>query len=188
MESAKESRLSPLQGTLLVVLRVAIGWHMLYEGWYKLTEPGGWSAAGYLRALPAGPLSGVFHAIPNHPDLLRVVDLLNMWGLTAVGLGLIVGFLTPYACLGGMLMLAMYYLGNPPWISVRTVAGEGNYLYLDKNLLELIALGVVLAFNTGRLAGLDVLVHRWRELRKAAPRPRAARKKKQQELPNHADA
>ena len=188
MESPKENRLSALQGTLLVVLRVAIGWHMLYEGWYKLTTPGGWSAAGYLLALPPGPLSGILHAIPDDPGLLRVVDLLNMWGLTAVGLGLIVGFLTPYACLGGMFMLALYYLGNPPWVSVKAVAGEGNYLYLDKNLLELIALGVVLAFNTGRLAGLDVLVPRWRELRQMAPRPRAPRKKKQRELPNNADA
>jgi thiosulfate dehydrogenase [quinone] large subunit len=33
--------------TAVVVLRVLIGWHFLYEGVSKLTTPG-WSAAGYL--------------------------------------------------------------------------------------------------------------------------------------------
>jgi len=159
-----------LQQALLVTLRVAIGWHMLYEGYVKLTKPGGWSAASYLQALPPGPLSGIFHAIPNHPDLLAAVNFLNAWGLTAAGLGLIVGLLTRYACWGGMLMLAFYYLGNPPWVGVNAIPGEGSYLYLDKNLLEFIALTVVLAFNTGRFAGLDVLVARWREVRRGRKR------------------
>ena len=39
--------LSATQMTAVVVLRVLIGWHFLYEGVSKLTTPG-WSAAGYL--------------------------------------------------------------------------------------------------------------------------------------------
>ena len=35
------------QATVLVVLRILIGWHFLYEGLAKLTNPY-WSSAGYL--------------------------------------------------------------------------------------------------------------------------------------------
>ena len=177
MEPEKRLSPAPWQQALLVTLRVGIGWHLLYEGYLKLTTPGGWSAVGYLQGLPPGPLYGLLHAIPDHPSALTAVNLLNAWGLAAAGLGLMVGFLTPLACLGGMLMLALYYLANPPWVGVMTAPGEGNYLYVDKNLVEFVALAVVLAFNTGKMAGLDALVSRWRELRRQrpAPRPRSAR-------------
>ena len=41
------SRYSNLQATSLVVLRILIGWHFLYEGLVKVTNPD-WTAAGYL--------------------------------------------------------------------------------------------------------------------------------------------
>jgi len=171
---------TPLQQVLLVVLRVGIGWHLLYEGYVKLTTPGGWSAAGYLGGLPHGPLSGLLQAIPGHPTALQAVNYLNAWGLAAAGLGMMVGLFTPAAIVGGMLMLALYYLANPPWIGVATAAGEGNYLWVDKNLIELLALAVLLSFNTGRLAGLDLMIGRWRERRSRrqlrAARPPAAAK------------
>jgi hypothetical protein len=41
---------------------------------------------------------------------------------------------------------------------------EGNYLFVNKTLIEGIAVLVILAFDTGRIAGLDRL---WRERRSA---------------------
>jgi len=46
------------QMTAVVVLRVLIGWHFLYEGLSKLTTPG-WSASGYLTQ-SRGPFAGLF--------------------------------------------------------------------------------------------------------------------------------
>ena len=43
----EERKFNNLQMTALVVLRVMIGWHFLYEGVAKLMK-GNWSAAGFL--------------------------------------------------------------------------------------------------------------------------------------------
>jgi thiosulfate dehydrogenase [quinone] large subunit len=147
------------QHAALVVLRLAIGWHFLYEGFIKVTHPA-WSAAGYLERA-VGPFAGAFHWMAANPTALRVVDLMNEIGLLAVGLGLMAGLLTRAAAVGGMLMLALYYLSNPPWIGVLAAPGEGNYLWVDKNLVEFLALVVIVAFDTGKMAGLDLALHEW---------------------------
>lgn len=163
----QERRTGPgaIQWAMLVLLRVAIGWHFLYEGYVKLTERS-WTAAGYLQQAQ-GPLAGLFHAMAANSLVLKVVNFLNMWGLLAVGLGLMLGLFTRLACVGAILLLALYYAANPPWIAVLPRLAEGNYLVVDKNLVELIAVATVLVFNTGRIAGLDVLLHSWRERRRA---------------------
>ncbi len=61
---------------LLVVLRLAIGWQLLYEGMWKLdtldsARP--WSSAGYLRNAE-GPFRSVFRSLAGDPDDL---DWLN---------------------------------------------------------------------------------------------------------------
>jgi len=148
------------QQVALVVLRVAVGWHFLYEGYVKITHPE-WSAAGYLERA-VGPLAGIFHWMAANQSALRAVDFLNEMGLTAVGLGLMVGLLTRPAAVAGMFMLLLYYLANPPWIGVLAAPGEGNYLWVDKNLVEFLALAVIVSFDTGKMAGLDLALHEWR--------------------------
>jgi hypothetical protein len=41
---------------------------------------------------------------------------------------------------------------------------EGTYLIVNKNLIEAVAVGVLMTFRTGRIAGLDML-------RPPSPRP-----------------
>ena len=81
--------LSPTQMATIVVLRVLIGWHFLYEGLSKLTTPG-WSASGYLLQ-SRGPFASLFRWMAADPNVLSTVNQLNMWGLTAIGLGLVLG-------------------------------------------------------------------------------------------------
>jgi thiosulfate dehydrogenase [quinone] large subunit len=165
------TRIGTVQQILLVLLRVGIGWHFLYEGYVKLTAKS-WSAAGYL-AQAQGPLAGWFHHLAQNQGMLHVVDLMNAYGLTIVGACLILGLATPLACLGAMALLALYYLASPPWIAVLPRATEGNYLLVDKNVVEFLAVLVLLAFNTGRIAGLDVLFHDWMARRAARAKPTA---------------
>ena len=47
MTEDTKTRLGSRQEALLVLLRVAIGWHFLYEGVVKILNPG-WTAAGFL--------------------------------------------------------------------------------------------------------------------------------------------
>src|SRR3989442_8670604 len=68
--------LSRLQQVGLVVLRTLVGWHFLYEGFYKVIAPswsregvplGRWTSAGYLKGAVAGPFAGLFHRLPGSP-------------------------------------------------------------------------------------------------------------------------
>ena len=163
MTAPQAPRANVVQQSLLVLLRVAIGWHFLWEGFVKITDKT-WSAGPYLAAAQ-GPLAGFFHGLAQNPGALRAVNRANEWGLTLVGAGLILGLLTPIACAGAIALLALYYLASPPWIAMLPRVTEGNYLVVDKNLVELIAVAVVMAFGTGRMAGLDLLLHQWRSRR-----------------------
>jgi thiosulfate dehydrogenase [quinone] large subunit len=155
------------QQTALVVLRTLIGWHFLYEGLVKVVWPawtragaplGRFSSAGYLRS-STGPLADVFGAFAD-ASWLPWLDLLMAWGLLLVGLGLMLGLLTQLACAGALVLLALFYLSWLPTRGVYEPGTEGNYLLVNKNLVEAAAVAVVLAFRTGRIAGLDLLLAR----------------------------
>lgn len=143
-----------LQLFVLVVLRVAIGWHFLYEGVTKVLDPE-WTSRPYLES-SRWVFADLFAAIAAHPTALKVVDLLNAWGLTLIGAGLIAGLFARAAAASGALLLLLYYLAHPPFIGIpapRVV--EGNYLFVDKNLVELFALIALAIFPTGGFLGLD---------------------------------
>lgn len=146
----------PSQLFFLVTLRILIGWHFLYEGLVKVTNPD-WSSAAYLMD-SQGFLKGFFHSLTFKPGVLMTVDFLNEWGLILIGLGLILGLFTRYATLGGIVLLAMYYLSHPPFPGLEfAVPSEGSYLIVNKTLIELVALFVLYIFPTGDRMGLDVL-------------------------------
>lgn len=156
----EEERFSRLQLMALVVLRVLIGWHFLYEGVAKLLNPG-WSAAGFLLQ-SRGPFAGVFRWMAASPDVLAVVNPLNKWGLACIGLGLVLGCFTRLASAAGMLMLGVFYLCNPLLVGYfYSIPTEGSYLVINKNLVEMAALFVILVTHSGRYMGLDRILHLW---------------------------
>src|SRR5512133_193411 len=95
------------QAFFLVLLRIAVGWHFLYEGLVKVFTPT-WSSSGYLMD-SKGFLAALYKSIASNPDTLRVVDFLNEWGLVLIGAGLILGLFTRISAIAGMLLLALYY-------------------------------------------------------------------------------
>jgi len=139
-----------LQLWSLFVLRIFIGWHFLYEGLIKLTGPG-WSAESYL-ANTRGIFSGIFHAMASDPSVLKVVDLLNIWGLILIGTALMIGICARTAAIAGALLLIFYYIAYPPFMGFNFGATqEGHYLLIDKTFIELVAL-IVLVFSPHILA------------------------------------
>ncbi|RIJ49992.1 DoxX family protein [Maribellus luteus] len=141
----------------LVILRVLIGWHFLYEGLVKVINPA-WSAASFLNAAQ-GPFANLFKSMASNAATLDVINFCNQWGLVLVGLSLIVGLLSRWACIGGMALLFMYYISNPPFIGLDAIAvAEGSYLIVNKNLIELFTLFVLFLFPTGEIIGLDRLL------------------------------
>lgn len=158
--------MTAFQSGLLALMRIAIGWHFLYEGVVKLLETN-WTAAGYLQA-STGPLADTFRWMATEPSVMRVVDQLNIWGLILVGGCLMLGLLTRFAALCGMGLLALYYAANPPLFGAAiSAATEGHYLLVNKNLVELLALAVVLVLPANHL-GLDGLLFGWRRKKQPA--------------------
>jgi thiosulfate dehydrogenase [quinone] large subunit len=98
--------------------------------------------------------------VASQPYLLANADLITMWGLTIVGLLLILGLFTRLASLAGIGVSLLFYLCNPPCIGYfYSIPTEGSYLIVNKNLVELCALAVIFTTGSGRFAGLDRIVH-----------------------------
>jgi thiosulfate dehydrogenase (quinone) large subunit len=155
------------QQIMLVLLRILIGWHFLYEGYYKLVLPAwsadgqplaSWSSIGYLNAT-SGPLASLFRLMID-AGLIPWIDRLVILGLVLVGLSLILGFLTRLGCWGAILLLSLFYISSVPLGGIAQPGNEGAYLLVNKNLIELTAVLVLLVFRTGQIAGLDMFWHR----------------------------
>lgn len=116
------------------------------------------SMAGELA--PQGAASVVAGADPIEwrPGLHRV-NFGTMWGLTICGLLMVLGLFTRTACLGGAFFLALFYLSMPPWPGLDPAPiAEGTYLYVNKNLVELIACVMLATTPVGVWGGLDSIV------------------------------
>jgi thiosulfate dehydrogenase [quinone] large subunit len=154
---------SSVQQTTLVILRTLIGWHFLYEGYTKLPYPAWgrdglplprWSSAAYLKSA-TGPLASLFHWAAT-ASWIGSLDLLVAVALIAVGVSLMLGFLTQLGCGGALTLLVIFYVSAIPTGGPMPKA-EGTYLLVNKNLIEAFAVVVLLAFRTGTIAGLDRL-------------------------------
>ncbi|MEM1340210.1 MAG: DoxX family membrane protein [Bacteroidota bacterium] len=139
---------------VVTLLRVLIGWHFLYEGILKIYNPD-WTSYGYL-ASAQGPLKSVFTALAND-SIIYWVDTLNMAALVIAGVTLILGVFERLGACIGVGLLTMYYLSHPPFPGLTQLNTEGSYWFVNKNLIELVALLVVYYLPTGQKFGLSAL-------------------------------
>jgi uncharacterized membrane protein YphA (DoxX/SURF4 family) len=148
-----KNRLVPV---FLTILRIVIGWHFLYEGIVKLTNPA-WSARQYLEG-SRWIFGDLFHWMASGDTSMWIIDKLNAYGLTLIGIALILGIFTRLASWSGVMLLVTYYLAYPPFggHSYGTPS-EGNYLFVNKNLIELFALILLAVTRSGLYYGLDKL-------------------------------
>ena len=136
----------------VIVLRVLIGWHFLYEGIIKMYNPE-WTAFGYLSSAQ-GPLKGFFVSLTSD-SIINWVDPLNIVALLIVGLTFTLGFLEKKGAIVAILLLAAYYLAYPPLPWLTQYNTEGNYWFVNKNLIELAACLVIYNLPTGSYFGLN---------------------------------
>jgi uncharacterized membrane protein YphA (DoxX/SURF4 family) len=101
---------------------------------------------------------------------LEIIDRVVSWGLVVVGACLMLGFFTRLSAFAGAIFLAMLYVAMPPlpWVPEVTKT-EGKYLFVNKNLVEMLALLVLATSRTGYWIGLDGLVSYFNPFRR---RPR----------------
>ena len=148
---------NPTQMTraIFTIMRFVVGWHFLYQGISKLMLPE-WSSYSYLME-SKWLLSGFFHWIVAHPDILRIVDLINIWGLIIIGLLLILGLFTSLASISGIFMLLIYYIANPPFIET-SFPSQGHYYIVNLNIIESGILLMFVVLGKNYFWGLDQLI------------------------------
>lgn len=181
--NSKPLEFNALQQTAIIFLRVAIGWHFMREGFVKLSHPS-WTAEGYLY-VSWGPMAETLQGFANNPAMMSFVNVFIPWALFLSGLGLMLGLFTRISTLVAMGLLAMFYMATPPWpweLTLTSVTewsqlqasmgsaqwagnfipgNEGNYIIVNKNLVEFLALGALLTLNTGKIAGIDAVISHW---------------------------
>lgn len=109
-------------------------------------------AIATVAQLGAGPL-------PRPAEDRLWVDGAIKISLIGIGLCLMLGLFTPVAGLAAAAQLVMFYLASPPWPGFPAASLGGHYLFVDRNLIELIAALVIATTASGRWAGLDAYVN-----------------------------
>lgn len=131
---------------VIFALRIALGWLYFYAGITKIINPS-WSAKGYI--LSANTMAGFYESL-TQPGILSFVNFLNEWGLTLLGISLILGLFVRISSLCGVLLMILYYIPilNFPYV------GEHSYL-IDEHIIFSLVLIFFFVIRAGRTWGLD---------------------------------
>lgn len=129
----------------VLLLRLSLGWLFFYAGITKVLSPD-WSAAGYLAG--AKNFVSFFHWLAT-PAVLPVVNFLNEWGLTLLGVSLLAGLFVRWSApAGAALMLLYYFTLQFPYPS------EHSFL-VDEHIIYALALVLLWTLHAGKFWGLD---------------------------------
>ncbi len=138
--------MSQFQKTSLFILRVATGWLMLYAGVTKLMNPS-WSAAGYLQN--AQTFKG-FYAALTSAGTLPIINFINEWGLTLLGVSLILGIAVRISSILGAALMMLYYF---PVLTFPYI--KPHSFLVDEHIIYAAALLVLASMRAGRAWGLE---------------------------------
>ena len=130
----------------MFLLRVSLGWLFFYTGITKVLNSD-WSAAGYLNSAKTFP--GFYQWLASASNI-SWVNFLNEWGLTLVGVALILGALTRWASLGGILLMIMYYFPI-----LQFPYPNPHSFIVDEHIIYIAVLLFFAAVRAGRVWGLE---------------------------------
>ncbi|HEX3148986.1 MAG TPA: DoxX family protein [Gemmataceae bacterium] len=97
---------------------------------------------------------------PKSWTLIDYIDWSTRWFLLVVGCMLLIGLFTRLSCFSAVIFLLLTVLTQPslPWIPAAP-NNEGNYLVINKNVIEMVALLALMCTRSGRWFGVDALIH-----------------------------
>lgn len=115
----------------------------------------------FVTELQEGLNGGKLILDPPTPPNGQFLDRVTMWFLVTVGACLMAGLFTRLACVMAAGFLVMTYLAHPavPWYPLPPNT-EGNPVFVNKNVIEALALLTLAMYPTGRWLGLDAIVLR----------------------------
>jgi thiosulfate dehydrogenase [quinone] large subunit len=130
----------------LFLLRLLTGWMMFYAGITKVLDPN-WSAAWYLNS--AKTFAGFYRWLAN-PGILPIVNFVNEWGLTLLGMSLILGLGVRLSSILGAVLMLLYYFPilDFPYPNPHS-------FIVDEHIVYAAVLLYLAAVRAGRVWGLD---------------------------------
>ncbi len=134
-----------LQNLSLFLVRLTLGWMFFYAGITKILAPA-WSAEGYIKG--ATHFVGMFQWFLS-PSVLPVINWLNMWGLTLVGVSLILGIAVRFSSLAGMMLMALYYLA-----ALKFPYPNPHAYLVDEHIIYISVFFLLFVFHAGKSFGL----------------------------------
>ena len=137
--------MAQFQKISLFLLRVSLGWLMLYSGINALTTPG-WSAAGYLKG--AKTFAGFYQWLLQ-PNILPVINFVNEWALTLLGISLILGVFIRFSAPLGTVLMLLYYFPILQFPYPNT-----HDFIVDEHIIYALALLVLASLRAGDVWGL----------------------------------
>jgi thiosulfate dehydrogenase [quinone] large subunit len=133
------------QSFFLFLSRLSVGFMMFYAGITKVIDPT-WSSVGYLKG--AKLLTG-FYTFLQGSSILPIVDFVNEWGLTLLGISLILGIGIRLSAPLGALLMILYYipLGFP--------YPNPHALIVDEHIIYATVLLFFASIDAGKYLGLS---------------------------------
>ena len=118
---------------------------MFYAGITKVLDPA-WTATGYLTNAKTFP---GFYGWVVSPENIGWVNFLNEWGLTLIGVSLILGLGVRLSSILGAILMLLYYF---PVLEFPKV--EHGFI-VDDHLIYAVVLAFLATVRAGRYYGLD---------------------------------
>ena len=137
--------MTKFQKISLSLLRISVGWFMFYAAITKVLNPE-WSAEGYLKG--AKTFTGLYNWFAS-PAVLPVINFINEWGLTLLGVSLILGLFVRLSSVLGSLLMLLYYL------PVLTFPYVEHGIIVEEHIIYIGVLMFFAAIGAGRYYGLD---------------------------------
>src|SRR5579864_3715475 len=95
----------------------------------------------------------------EHPRLIQLIDTATIFGLIGIGICMLLGLFSRTASFCGAMFLLMTILTwrSVPWLPAPPVT-EGNYMFVNKNMIEMLALILLACIASGKIFGLDAMI------------------------------
>ena len=119
---------------------------MLYAGLTKILNPD-WSAEGYLKG--AQTFKNLYDWFLQ-PGKLPLINLINEWGLTLLGISLILGIFVRLSSVLGAVLMFLYYF---PVLSFPYI--QPHSFIVDEHIIYAVVLLFLASIRAGRIWGLE---------------------------------
>lgn len=139
--------MSKPQRASLVILRVVMGWFYFYSGITKVMDSS-WSSLGYIQKADSS-MMWLYQTFMS-ANALPVVDFMVKWGLTMLGVALILGLFVRISSYLGMLLMFLLYLPMLNFPMVGTMA-----FIVDQHIIYIAALLLLASCRAGHVWGVE---------------------------------